>query len=190
MAAIDSINGGSTTGGYLVYSTCSVTVEENEAVVNYALSKRPNVKLVETGLSFGVDGFTRYVAFRTSINGFSFRGNNFHPKMNLTKRYFPHTHNMDGFYVAKFKKFSNKIHTAEDDAKKTVKPAPKPAAKPAPKEDVPAENAQPAPKRKQADTNVSKSNGSKSTPPKKAKVEQPAASQKGQKNRPKPKPAK
>lgn len=93
---------------------------------------------------------------------------------------------MDGFYVAKFKKFSNKIHTVEDDAKKTAKPAPKPA----PKEDIPAENAQPAPKRKQADTNGSKSNGSKSTPPKKAKVEQLAASQKVQKNRPKPKPAK
>lgn len=80
-----------------MYSTCSVTVEENEEVVNYALKKRPNVKLVATGIDFGKDGFT------------SICGKNFHPTMNLTKRYYPHVHNMDGFYVAKFKKMSNKI---------------------------------------------------------------------------------
>jgi 16S rRNA C967 or C1407 C5-methylase (RsmB/RsmF family) len=34
-------------------------VEENEAVIQYALSHRP-VKLVETGLEFGVEGFTKY----------------------------------------------------------------------------------------------------------------------------------
>lgn len=105
LAAIDSTDHHSKTGGYIVYSTCSVTVEENEQVVQYALRKRPNVKIVDTGLGdFGSPGFKSYM------------GKQFDPKMTLARRYFPHRENVDGFFVCKLKKTGPSPHMTKKGA--------------------------------------------------------------------------
>jgi ribosomal RNA methyltransferase Nop2 len=43
-------------------------------------------------LAFGVEGFTSYM------------GKIFDPKMIMTRRFYPHTYNVDGFFVSKLKK--------------------------------------------------------------------------------------
>jgi len=90
LSAVDALNT-KKNGGIMVYSTCSVSIAENEEVVEYLLRKR-HVKLLDAGLDFGKPGFTRYQQKR------------FHPSLALTRRFYPHVHNMDGFYVCKIQK--------------------------------------------------------------------------------------
>ena len=87
----------------LIYCTCTLSVEENELVVQHALESR-DVMLVDTGLPFGKPGFVKYEKYRL------------HPKMAMCRRFYPHVHNTDGFFVAKLVKRSNDIPAAAREA--------------------------------------------------------------------------
>ena len=68
--------------------------------MDYALKNR-FVKLVETGLEVGEPGMS------------SFKEKRFHPTLKLAKRIYPHVHNMDGFFVAKLRKFADGVKSSE-----------------------------------------------------------------------------
>ena len=96
--AIDSVNPAAK-DPVIIYCTCTLSVEENELIVQHALDSR-DVELVDTGLPFGRPGFVKYEKYRLT------------PKMALCRRFYPHVHNTDGFFVAKLIKRSNNISKA------------------------------------------------------------------------------
>lgn len=95
-------------GGTIVYSTCSIAAEENEGVIDYIL-KRRYVKIVETGLPIDKEGITSY------------EGQAYDPRVKLSRRVYPHMHNMDGFFIAKLIKHKDGARPDEA-ADKVAKP--------------------------------------------------------------------
>lgn len=70
-------------GGTLTYNTCSITVEENEMIVERFLSFHPEFRLVEIEPKIGLPGL---------------RG------LDKCQRLYPHIHHCNGFFIAKFQK--------------------------------------------------------------------------------------
>ena len=70
-------------GGTLVYSTCSITVEENEMLIEKFLKWHPEFSLVEITPKIGLPGL---------------RG------MEKCRRLYPHIHECNGFFIAKLLK--------------------------------------------------------------------------------------
>ncbi len=70
-------------GGFLVYSTCSIALEENEMLIERFLKWHPEFKLVETSPRIGLPGL---------------RG------QTKCQRLYPHIHECNGFFVAKLQR--------------------------------------------------------------------------------------
>jgi len=70
-------------GGVLTYSTCSITVEENEMIIERFLKRHPEFTLAEIAPKLGVSGL---------------RG------LDKCQRLYPHLHESNGFFIAKLLK--------------------------------------------------------------------------------------
>lgn len=79
-------------GGEIVYSTCTLSVEENELVLNKILEKYP-IELLEFELPINSNNALQH-----------YNGTDFNPQMNKAKRILPWESDSDGFFIAKLKK--------------------------------------------------------------------------------------
>lgn len=91
-------------GGEIVYSTCTLTPEENELIINKVLSKYP-VELCEFNLSFPyAEAFTSY------------QNQKLNPSLTNAKRILPWEINSDGFFIVKL------IKTSQTELKEKIIP--------------------------------------------------------------------
>ena len=81
-------------GGSMVYSTCTFAPEENEAVVDYLLKKRPDAKLE----SISIEGINHSKGLK------SFRDLEFDSSIEKCVRIWPHQNDTDGFFLVKVTK--------------------------------------------------------------------------------------
>lgn len=79
-------------GGTIVYSTCSIAPEENEYVVDEILKRHPEMKIVSIPLDFGTPGYSE--PYGVSLD----------ESLKLAKRFLPHLHGSEGFFICKMEK--------------------------------------------------------------------------------------
>ncbi|MFX1261475.1 MAG: RsmB/NOP family class I SAM-dependent RNA methyltransferase [Promethearchaeota archaeon] len=79
-------------GGTMVYSTCSIAPEENEYIVDDILDRHPEMRVVPIKLEFGSPGYSR--PYGVELND----------SLTLTRRFLPHLHGTEGFFICKLEK--------------------------------------------------------------------------------------
>lgn len=81
-------------GGTIVYSTCSIAPEENEYIVDEVIERHPEAKVVPINLDFGSPGYTK--PYGIELN----------ESLSLTRRFLPHLHGTEGFFICRIQKES------------------------------------------------------------------------------------
>jgi NOL1/NOP2/sun family putative RNA methylase len=79
-------------GGSMVYSTCSIAPEENEYIIDGILKQHPEIEVVEIPTKFGTPGYSEPYGVRLSES------------LTLTRRFLPHLHGTEGFFICKLRK--------------------------------------------------------------------------------------
>jgi len=91
---IDSAIACTKPGGTIIYSTCTLSPEEDEEIIDYALNKYNNIKLEKIKL----DGLN------TSNGTTEYNGRKYNDEVKKVIKLWPHKTNIEGFFVAKIKK--------------------------------------------------------------------------------------
>lgn len=87
-AAVDALE----ENGELIYSTCSLEPEENEFIVDWALSEFPELKIQKINFPIGDDGITNPFGIELNKN------------VKYSRRFWPNITGTQGFFIAKFRK--------------------------------------------------------------------------------------
>ena len=81
-------------GGTVVYSTCTLSVEENEYLVSLVARTRGDVEIEDPGINGGARGVTRYQGLSIASEAVKCR------------RFYPHIHRTEGFTICRLRKTS------------------------------------------------------------------------------------
>lgn len=80
------------TNGVLLYSTCSLEIEEDEEMINWFLKEFEDMELEEINTEIGDPAYT------------SFEDKKYSEQISKSKRFWPHKTGLQGFFIAKLKK--------------------------------------------------------------------------------------
>ena len=81
-----------TPGGQIVYSTCSIAPEENEYIVDNILRRYPEIQVVPITSDFGSPGYTTPYGVQLDDS------------LKHSRRFLPHLHGTEGFFICKMEK--------------------------------------------------------------------------------------
>jgi NOL1/NOP2/sun family putative RNA methylase len=81
-----------TEGGTIVYSTCSIAPEENEYIVDDILKRHPEMEIVQISTEFGSPGYSEPFGVKL------------HESLTSARRFLPHLHGTEGFFICKMVK--------------------------------------------------------------------------------------